>query len=161
MFRSLRGSTAAKNAPPPTMYTQPAFAGKKSAFAPPPVRRVSAATPVPATPEPEEDAQLEPGEEVAAGEWAEALYDYTSEVRLLFSFLWVLTRVLRSLKDASDLNLRAGERVWVTEQTSDDWCAYSKLSAPHPRIFILSYTRWTGEIDGRSGLFPTAYVKLL
>ena len=142
------------------MYTQPAFAGKKSAFAPPPVRRVSAA-PVPATPEPEEDAQLEPGEEVASGEWAEALYDYTSEVRLLFSFLDVLTRVLRSLKDASDLNLRAGERVWVTEQTSDDWCAYSKLSAPHPRIFILSYTRWTGEIDGRSGLFPTAYVKLL
>ena len=86
-FRSLRGSTAAKNAPPPTVYTQPAFAGKKPTFAPPPVRRVSAATPVPAAPEPEEDAQPEPGEEEAAGEWAEALYDYTSEVRLLFSFL--------------------------------------------------------------------------
>lgn len=126
MFRSLRGSTAAKNAPPPPVQTPPAFSGtggKKasSAFAPPPVRRIpsssSAAAPTPA-PEPEfvEDAQPE------AGEWAEALYDYTSE-------------------EAGDLHLRAGERVLVTEQTSSDW--------------------WTGEVDGRSGLFPATYVKLL
>ncbi|KAI9507184.1 SH3-domain-containing protein [Russula earlei] len=124
MFRSLRGSTAAKNAPPPTVYTQPAFAAKKasSGLAPPPVRRVPLASPASAAqvPEPEDDGQLESVEEV--GEWAEALYDYTSE-------------------EAGDLHLRAGERVRVTEQTSSDW--------------------WTGEVDGRSGLFPATYVKLL
>jgi len=80
MFRSLRGSTAAKNAPPPTVYTQPAFAGKKAfgGLPPPPVRRVSTSTPASAAhvPEPEEEE-----EEEEAGEWAEALYDYTSEVR--------------------------------------------------------------------------------
>jgi abl interactor 2 len=71
MFRSLRGSTAAKNAPPAPVHTSAAFAGKK-AFAPPPVRRVSAS---PAAPEPEE------AEEEEAGEWAEALYDYSGQVR--------------------------------------------------------------------------------
>jgi abl interactor 2 len=83
MFRSLRGSTAAKNAPPPTVYTPPAFAGKKAAsFAPPPVRRVSASAPasVAPAPEPEGDAQPEWAEEEEAEEWAEALYEYTSEV---------------------------------------------------------------------------------
>ena len=89
MFRSLRGSTAAKNAPPPTVYTPPAFAGRKasSGLPPPPIRRVSTSTSASSSaahvPEPEEDApQSEPmeEEEEAAGEWAEALYDYTSKV---------------------------------------------------------------------------------
>ncbi|KAH9995187.1 hypothetical protein BJV74DRAFT_338578 [Russula compacta] len=125
MFRSLRGSTAAKNAQPAPVHTPPAFSGRKasSGFAPPPVRRVTASSsPVPApAPEPEEDVQPGwAGEE--AGAWAEALFDYTSE-------------------EAGDLHLREGERVRVTEQTSSDW--------------------WTGEIDGRSGLFPASYVKLL
>ena len=85
MFRSLRGSTAAKNAQPAPVHTPPAFSGRKasSGFAPPPVRRVtpSSSSPVPApAPEPEEDAQPgRAGEE--AGAWAEALFDYTSEVR--------------------------------------------------------------------------------
>jgi hypothetical protein len=43
--------------------------------------------------------------------------------------------------DAVDLELHANDRVHVTERTSDDW--------------------WTGEVDGRSGLFPAAYVKVL
>lgn len=72
MFRSLRGSTAAKNAPPPTIHTPTAFVAKKS-FAPPPVRRVAAA-PEP-EPEPEEAAEEE------TGKWADALYDYTGQVR--------------------------------------------------------------------------------
>jgi len=92
MFRSLRGSTAAKNAPPAPVQTSAAFAAKK-AFAPPPVRRVSAS---PAAPEPEET------EEEEAGEWAEALYDYSGQ-------------------EAGDLDLREGERVRVTDKTSSDW----------------------------------------
>jgi len=122
MFRSLRGSTAAKNAPPAPVHAPPAFSGRKasSGFAPPPVRRVAASSPA-QVPEPEEVAEPEGGEEVS-GQWAEALYDYTS-------------------KEAGDLPLQAGESVLVTEQTSADW--------------------WTGEVDGRSGLFPATYVKLL
>jgi abl interactor 2 len=78
MFRSLRGSTAAKSAPPAPVHTPPAFVPKKviSTFAPPPVRRVSA-SPAPPVPEPEP----EEAEEEEVGEWAEVLYDYTSQVR--------------------------------------------------------------------------------
>ncbi|KAI9466572.1 SH3-domain-containing protein [Lactarius psammicola] len=101
MFRSLRGSTAAKNAPPAPVRTPSAFVPKKavSTFAPPPVRRVSVS---PAAPEPEPEPEPEEAEEEEVGEWVEALYDYTSE-------------------DAGDLHLRAGERVRVTERTSSDW----------------------------------------
>ncbi|KAI0301955.1 hypothetical protein B0F90DRAFT_270239 [Multifurca ochricompacta] len=131
MFRSLRGSTAAKNAPPAPVPVPSAFGAKKNAFAPPPIRRVptsssstaSAAThsQEPGT-EPEPDVQSEEEGANAGGEWAEALYDYTSE-------------------ETGDLHLRAGERVRVTEQTSSDW--------------------WTGEVGSRNGLFPASYVKLL
>ncbi|KAH9037621.1 SH3-domain-containing protein [Lactarius pseudohatsudake] len=95
MFRSLRGSTAAKNAPPTPVRTPSGlFVPKK--FAPPPVRRVSL------SPAPEPEPEPEEAEEEEVGEWAEALYDYTSE-------------------DAGDLHLHAGERVRVTERTSSDW----------------------------------------
>ncbi|KAG7096553.1 hypothetical protein E1B28_003975 [Marasmius oreades] len=56
------------------------------------------------------------------GEWAEALYDYDSS-------------------DPGDLQIRANQRVLVTERTTDDW--------------------WTGTFNGKSGLFPASYVKLL
>jgi abl interactor 2 len=89
MYRTLRGSTAAKNAPPAPVHAPSAFSAKKSGFAPPPVRRVSADPVQVPEPEPEPEFQPEGGEEEeAAGQWAEALYDYTSEVRLpsFFSF---------------------------------------------------------------------------
>ncbi|KAF5393857.1 hypothetical protein D9757_000430 [Collybiopsis confluens] len=44
-------------------------------------------------------------------------------------------------QDPADLHIRVNQRVLITERTSDDW--------------------WTGEVDGKSGLFPAAYVKLL
>ncbi|KAJ7672842.1 hypothetical protein B0H17DRAFT_174335 [Mycena rosella] len=43
--------------------------------------------------------------------------------------------------DAGDLQIRANQNVWVTERTSDDW--------------------WTGEFQGKTGLFPASYVKIL
>ncbi|KAJ7727966.1 SH3-domain-containing protein [Mycena metata] len=43
--------------------------------------------------------------------------------------------------DPGDLQIRANQNVWVTERTSDDW--------------------WTGEFEGKSGLFPASYVKIL
>ncbi|KAJ7265867.1 hypothetical protein B0H12DRAFT_1200952 [Mycena haematopus] len=43
--------------------------------------------------------------------------------------------------DPGDLGIRANQNVWVTERTSDDW--------------------WTGEFEGKTGLFPASYVKIL
>ncbi|OCH84437.1 SH3-domain-containing protein [Obba rivulosa] len=124
MFTSLRNSTVNKAAtPPPVAPPTPAALPRRGGFAPPPVRRVgstsdsgtSARSPPPPPPP-------RPHEPEPEGEWAEALYDYTSE-------------------DPGDLELQAGERVLVVERSSDDW--------------------WTGEIDGRKGLIPASYVKIL
>ncbi|KAF9268349.1 SH3-domain-containing protein [Marasmius fiardii PR-910] len=87
-----------------------AFHQKKGSFAPPPMRNREP-TPPPAQ-----------QEEIASGEWAEALYDYDSS-------------------DPGDLQIRSNQRVLVTERTTDDW--------------------WTGTFNGKSGLFPASYVKLL
>ncbi|KAK7696023.1 hypothetical protein QCA50_000663 [Cerrena zonata] len=132
MFMSLRSSTANKGVTPPAAVPDPppAFAPRKNTFGPPPVRHVSATSPpasrsssavdTPASPSPP-PPPARPKQE-PAGEWAEALYDYTSD-------------------DPGDLPLQENDRVLVVEKPSDDW--------------------WMGEIDGRRGLIPAAYVKLL
>jgi len=43
--------------------------------------------------------------------------------------------------DAGDLKIQAGQRILVVEHSSDDW--------------------WTGELNGKRGLFPKSYVKVL
>ncbi|KAF8727815.1 hypothetical protein AX14_006967 [Amanita brunnescens Koide BX004] len=43
--------------------------------------------------------------------------------------------------EPGDLNISENQQILVTQKNSDDW--------------------WTGEVDGRSGLFPASYVKLL
>jgi abl interactor 2 len=70
-----------------------AFSGKKNTFAPPPVRRMasdsSSATGAPPTPPfrkiapPPEPEPEEEEEEEDVGEWADVLYDYSSNVRSL------------------------------------------------------------------------------
>jgi len=109
------------SAPPPPA---PSFAAKKNAFTAPPVRRAPSSTGPPAPPPRRQPTPPpdEPEEEEEQGEWAEALYDFTSA-------------------ESTDLELEAKQRVLVVEKTSDDW--------------------WTGEINGRKGLFPASYVKLL
>ncbi|KIM42863.1 hypothetical protein M413DRAFT_444503 [Hebeloma cylindrosporum] len=128
-FGSLRNSS--KPTPPPQISVPPAFTGKQSNFGPPPVRRVvsgvapSTSTPEPPPPAPRRQPTPEPEqeeEEEVGGEWAEVLYDYNSG-------------------EAGDLKIKEGERLVVTERTSDDW--------------------WAGEVGGRKGLFPASYVKIL
>ncbi|KAI0346962.1 hypothetical protein BDW22DRAFT_1410907 [Trametopsis cervina] len=123
-FLSIRNGTANKTATPPPVAppVPPAFATPKRNFAPPPVRRVSSITPEPvkATPPPPPPRAAPEPEET--GEWAEALYEYTSE-------------------DPGDLPLQEGQQVYVVEKTSDDW--------------------WTAVSDGRRGLVPASYVKIL
>ncbi|KAJ3478252.1 hypothetical protein NLI96_g9885 [Meripilus lineatus] len=126
-FSSVRNSTVNKSATPPQVAppTPAAFAPRANNYGPPPVRRVASTSAKsdtksasPPAPPPAPPRRKEP-----EGEWAEALYDYTSD-------------------DPEDLPLEEGQRVLVTDRTSsDDW--------------------WIGEVDGRKGSFPAAYVKLL
>ncbi|PIL36641.1 hypothetical protein GSI_00330 [Ganoderma sinense ZZ0214-1] len=124
MFSSIRGSTAAKNAgPAQAAPLQPPAFKRNADFAPPPKRVSSVGAPAPAaSPAPPPALPRRQPTQEEAGEWAEALYPYTSD-------------------DPGDLDLEEGDRVLVIEKTSDDW--------------------WTGEMDGRRGLIPAAYVKLL
>ena len=82
MFSSIRGSTAAKNAGPAQVAPpQPPAFQRNSGFAPPPKRVSSVGPPAPAvspTPPPALPRRQTTQEE--AGEWAEALYPYTSDV---------------------------------------------------------------------------------
>jgi hypothetical protein len=74
-----------KAAPQP-LAVPSAFAPKANSFAPPPRRAVSTDAPVapvapPAPPVRRQlTPELEPEEEAPAGEWAEVLYDFSSEV---------------------------------------------------------------------------------
>lgn len=43
--------------------------------------------------------------------------------------------------ESGDLNIQENQRILVTDRSDDDW--------------------WKGEVDGRSGLFPASYVKIL
>jgi abl interactor 2 len=45
------------------------------------------------------------------------------------------------IQAAEDINVRAGEKLIIVERTSDDW--------------------WTGETNGRRGLLPASYVRIL
>jgi abl interactor 2 len=86
LFGSLRNSTANKSATPSPPIAPSAFAPKKNAFAPPPARRVPPTTSgLPAKRQPETE------EEEVEGEWAEALYDYSSEVPIIVPSFRIFT----------------------------------------------------------------------
>ncbi|EMD31843.1 hypothetical protein CERSUDRAFT_119418 [Gelatoporia subvermispora B] len=127
MFTSLRNSTANKTATPSSIAPPtPTSLPRRGGFAPPPVRRVSnvsdSSTTSARSPPPPPPPPPRPQEPEVEGEWAEAMYEYSSE-------------------DPGDLELQTGDQVLVVERTSDDW--------------------WTGEMNGRRGLIPVSYVKLL
>ncbi|KAG6895855.1 hypothetical protein C0992_012022 [Termitomyces sp. T32_za158] len=69
-----------KNPPPAALIPPPAFPAKKNAFAPPPTRIATSESP--AFPMRRAELAPEPQEE-SHGEWALALYDYTSQVIFL------------------------------------------------------------------------------
>jgi len=109
----------AKTASPPSVgaaSSVSSLAKNLGGLPPPPVRRVASSTAPPPPPAPEP----EPEPEEEAGEWASALYEYTSD-------------------DKADLHFAEGARIKIIEKTSDDW--------------------WTGELNGKQGLFPASYVE--
>jgi len=79
-------------------------------------------------------------EQEYSGEWAEVLYDFSSNVCTLLSYSFVGTHV-SGVQDSTDLSITAGERVLITERNSKEW--------------------WTAESDSEQGLVPAAYVKIL
>lgn len=133
----------------------PAPAAPKAKLLPPP-RRVPVPTPRAPSPEPVEEEE----EEEAKGEWAEALYDYKTTVRfpykscckLRFLMLYVTRRI---------------QMIFHCARNSMFWSRNERLMTGMFVRFeaaVIStkyFLRWTGEADGKSGLFPASYVKLL
>ncbi|KIJ19806.1 hypothetical protein PAXINDRAFT_178600 [Paxillus involutus ATCC 200175] len=109
----------------PMASVPPAFAPPKNNFAPPPVRRatsVSSGTASPAPVLPRRQLAPEPEPEEPQGEWAEVLYQYTSE-------------------DPGDLAIEAGSRVWVTAKSSDDWWTGQIEGLGREGLFPASYVK--------------------
>ncbi|KAG5645261.1 hypothetical protein DXG03_006563 [Asterophora parasitica] len=134
-----------KSPPPAAEPVAPAPSGGwKNKFGPPPPRTSVAAEPAPKAPSPPPPEPEPQEEEAAHGEWADVLYDYNSG-------------------EATDLVITAGERVLVTERTSDDWYVLDSLliSWEIDGVCHAMCYRWTGKFNGKSGLFPATYVQLL
>lgn len=122
----------------PVAALPPAFSPPKSTFGPPPVRRAPSTSETddkPSSPIP----PAPPGRRVPAIHQAEPEPEPKPEQQ----GEWVEALYDYSSEDPGDLTVEAGSRILVTERSSGDW--------------------WTGKIDGqgREGLFPASYVKLL
>jgi abl interactor 2 len=93
MFSTIRHGTANKNKTPPPVNVPSAFQKRQNTYGPPPIRRVSSnasmettgsgSQPAPPPPPPMPmRKQATPEPEEPQGEWADALYDYKSGVRV-------------------------------------------------------------------------------
>ncbi|KAI6128379.1 hypothetical protein EDD16DRAFT_1882935 [Pisolithus croceorrhizus] len=119
----------------------PAFAPPKNTFAPPPVRRApstsetgeKSSSPVPSVPSGRRVPEIRQSEPEPEPE-SEPEPEQGEWVEALYGY---------SSEDPGDLTVEAGSRILVMERSSEDW--------------------WKGKIDGqgREGLFPASYVKLL
>ena len=96
-----------------------------------------------------------------SGEWVEAMYDYSSEV---CSGVWIAcgadVQYLRCLgprrpgHPGGDADPRGREDIRRL-------VSVVRLSVEARILTHVSYVRWTGEANGRRGLIPAAYVKVL
>ncbi|KAH7888161.1 hypothetical protein F5I97DRAFT_959807 [Phlebopus sp. FC_14] len=127
-------SSLKKNPTPPMAPIPPAFSAPKNTFGPPPVRRApsdSTASAAPAS----TPAPSFPRRQVPPAAPQHEVEEVRGE--------WAEVLYDYTGEDPGDLTIQAGSRVLVTDKSSDDW--------------------WTGQIEGqgRGGLFPASYVKLL
>lgn len=171
MLMSLKHSNTNKSAAPPEVAppTPAAFAHKKSTFAPPPVRHVSATSPPPsrsastvespAPAPPVPPSRRAPAKEEPQGEWAEALYDYSSEVGQSLSVLFLSKLSILFRIQAIFSFKRMNGCSWLKETRMTGQCSVPCDIYRFASLYAIC--RWTGEIEGRRGLFPAAYVKLL
>ncbi|EIN10232.1 hypothetical protein PUNSTDRAFT_132327 [Punctularia strigosozonata HHB-11173 SS5] len=133
MYSSIRHGTVNKTAKPPAVTVPPAFTPKQNAWAPPPRRTISTA-------ESEEEPQPQrstpsPAPRAPPPPLRRAEPEPEPEGE------WAEVLYDYDSGEPGDLKIEANERVLVVERSSEDW--------------------WTGEIEGRRGLFPASYVKIM
>jgi abl interactor 2 len=80
---------------------------------------------------PKRQVHVEPEEEETHGEWAEALYDYSSTVSVI-KFSRKASSFNYRVQEPGDLPLKADQRVLVTDKTSDDWYVFSHYDDQRP-----------------------------
>lgn len=135
-------------APPPSTTLPPAIGAPKRSFAPPPTRRVpthaSSENESPATPPEHRNNALQSQDlaplrrmpsDTALRRDPSPPPDssrHGERAEALYDY---------SSEAAEDINVREGDKLTIVERTSDDW--------------------WTGEINGRRGLLPASYVRIL
>lgn len=159
MFGSIVTSSARKNAAPaPPPVAPAAFGQKKNPFGPPPVRRATSNsddTPPPV----QRHQQEEEEEEETQGEWADALYDYESAVRdfgIFVADLNFLNELANRMLGIFVSRLISGCWLQSGLRTIGEFIEDSLLP-----VISCSDRRWTGEFNGKKGLFPASYVKIL
>jgi len=154
---------ALKKGPTAHVAIPPAFPTPKSTFGPPPVRRTTSDAPTSDAPKsvpalPRRLAEPEPEPEEPQGEWADVLYDYTSEVGCVMVLL--LMRRAEPFGRMLAIWKFKLARVFSSRLNPLKTGGFSVQLDTRRRLMLC---RWTGQIDGqgREGLFPASYVKLL
>ena len=149
------GGPAPTPAPIPAAFQRP-----KNNFGPPPSRAA-------AIPTPEPEAEPEPEPEAEEGDWAEAMYAYDSAVRTRslndgrHSFIEGLTFPLAGCwrPPVARKAASSGSRTYVSGKLHSGF----RLCLALQNLTISSRVQdwWTGESEGKRGLFPSAYVQML
>ncbi|KDR74454.1 hypothetical protein GALMADRAFT_250411 [Galerina marginata CBS 339.88] len=130
------GSLRSKPTSPPAVALPPAFAPRQNNFGPPPSRRV-ASTGSSSAKSPTPEPAPPPAPRYQQHEEPEQEEEQEEEA----AGEWAEVLYDYDSGEAGDLKISEGGHVLVVERTSDDW--------------------WTGEVNGKKGLFPASYVKLL
>ncbi|KAF9563309.1 SH3-domain-containing protein [Agrocybe pediades] len=133
---SLRNSS--KPVSPPQVNVPPAFPARQNSFAPPPRRTASSSSSVNHPPE----TASPPAPPPPAPRWQPPPQPQQPEPEEEEEQgEWVEALYEYDSGEAGDLKITEGQRILLLERTSDDW--------------------WTGEVNGKKGLFPASYVKAL
>lgn len=88
------------------------------------------------------------------------MYDYTGDVRADFPLgkNMICLNYFSLSRQPGDLEIRESQRILIVERPSDDWRVYLYIT-------VFSFThlspRWKAELDGKQGLVPASYVKIL
>ncbi|PPR03330.1 hypothetical protein CVT24_012606 [Panaeolus cyanescens] len=133
-FGSLRNANK-PTSPPPPPNVPPAFAPRQNNFGPPPKRTVSVSKTPSREPSPPPAPAPPPPPPAPARRnkpEPEVEEDDSEWLEAIYEY---------DSGEAGDLKMNEGDRILLVKRDSDDW--------------------WTGEINGKQGLFPASYVKAI
>lgn len=63
------------------------------------------------------------------------------------------------MQEPNDLVIRENQRIRIVSRDSEDW--YVLASIMLSALLTGTHCRWTGELNGKTGLFPASYVRAL